>query len=135
MCRRRLKWRNFQHRPSRKDDRALDHMFQFANIPWPGIPAQSLHSLRSDALDALLHSLRELRQEILDQQRNVLTPLTQRRHRDGKNIQPVKQITAKLTRRYEFFQITVGGSDNPNVSCDRSSAAQAFELFFLQCAQ
>src|ERR1700747_1758627 len=70
--------------------------------------------------------------KVFDQQRNVLTPLTKRRHLDRKYIQPIKQVTAKRPSADGGPQVTVGGSDHADVSADSTTAADTLKLMLLQ---
>ena len=77
----------------------------------------------------------ELLEEALDQQRNVLGPLAQRRHDDGHDLQPVKQVLAELARRHRLLQLLVGGGDDAHVDADQFGAADHAERAVLQHAQ
>jgi hypothetical protein len=54
--------------------------------------------------------------EVFHQQWNVLSSLSKRRYLDREDIQPIKQITTKGPSADGGLQVTIGGSDHPNVS-------------------
>jgi hypothetical protein len=57
--------------------------------------------------------------EILDQDQNVVFPFSQRRHFDGKHIQPIEEILAEGPIRYGGVQVAIRGSNNANVDSNR----------------
>src|SRR6266852_6586913 len=73
--------------------------------------------------------------KMCDQCRNVFPALPQRWQRDRKHIQTVVEVAAKFVALHHVTQIPVGRSDEPNVHLMSPSAAQAFELLFLQDTQ
>src|SRR5438874_13596588 len=73
--------------------------------------------------------------EVLNQQRNVFSSFTQRRHFNWKNVEPVKQVAPERARGDGSLQVAVRGSNHPNISSDRSSRTDTFKLAFLQNTQ
>jgi hypothetical protein len=69
--------------------------------------------------------------EILDQDQNVVFPFAQRRHFDGKHIQPIEEILAERPIRYGGVQVAIRGSDNANVDLDRVPSPHSLEFPFL----
>ena len=69
--------------------------------------------------------------EIFDQHQDVVLPLSQRGHLDGKHIQPIKQVLAKGSFGNGCFQITIGGSDDANVDVDRLPSPDSLKFPFL----
>jgi hypothetical protein len=74
-------------------------------------------------------------QKIICQCWNVLFALTQRRQRQGDDIQSVKEIGAESSGVNRSFEIAIGGGDDAQVGGDLGGAADPFELAFLQDAQ
>src|SRR5437588_6696451 len=70
-----------------------------------------------------------------DEVRNVLAALAQWRQRDRENIQTVVEVDAKFAPLHHLHQVTVCCRHQPNVHLVSTSAAQAFELLFLQDTQ
>ena len=61
--------------------------------------------------------------------------LSKRRYLNRENIQPIKQITTEGPSADGGLQVTVGGSDHPDVSADSTSAADTLKLVLLQNTQ
>jgi hypothetical protein len=72
---------------------------------------------------------------MLHQKRNILRTLPQGRNVDGKHIQAIVEIAAKLLLQYHSFQITMSRGHNAHVNFLRARASQAFEFTLLQDAK
>ena len=83
----------------------------------------------------LVHGARILVQEMIDEQRDVLLALAQRRQRDAENIQAVVKVGAEGSLFDQRRQILVGGGDGAEIHFDRLVAAHARDLLFLEDAQ
>ena len=88
--------RRLQRRPGRQNHRPLDEVLQLANVARPVVARQRLHRLRRNAGDPPVHAPRVLLHEIAHQQRDVLAPVAQRRHRHRENVQAVIQVGAEF---------------------------------------
>jgi hypothetical protein len=53
----------------------------------------------------------------------------------GKYIEPVKQVAPERARSDGSLQVAVRGSNQPNISFDRSGSADSLEFVFLQNTQ
>ena len=73
--------------------------------------------------------------EVLDQQRNVLAPLAERRHRDRNDVQTVVQILLEPAVADELAQVAVGRGDHAHVDLNRPLGPERLELALLQHAQ
>ena len=78
---------------------------------------------------------RQLVDEVVGQERNVLLALAQRRNVERHHVEPVIKIFAKGALLQRGAQILVGGGDHAHVDVARHVAAQALELALLQDAQ
>src|SRR6185369_8608645 len=65
---------------------------------------------------------------MIDEQRDIILALPEWRHRDRKNIEPVKQVFTELAISDRFPQIPVGSSDDPHIDLDGAGAAKSLEL-------
>src|SRR5262245_53275948 len=88
-------------------DSPLDSMIEFANIPRPGMIEKQLPAGGIKPRKHLAIALPILVEEILRQQRNVLTPFTQRRQMNLHGVQTKKKIFAKTSPFDLFLQISV----------------------------
>jgi hypothetical protein len=75
-----------------QDHRSLDDVLQLTNVARPCIPFAEFQRARLDPANPLGHLFGKSFDEVLDQNRNVLSPFSQRRHVNGKHVQPVKQV-------------------------------------------
>ena len=129
-------------------DGALDGVLELANVAGPVIGHQPAHALlrHRDARQAIGRRLRrvgsgrialgfELRQKMLDEQRDVFFPLAQRRQLHRDHVQPVEEILTELPFGDQLREVAVGRCDHPNVDLDRVRVADALELTLLQHAQ
>src|SRR5260370_17411331 len=92
------------------DDRSLNHVLQFADVPWPGVGAKQVEAFFGYPLYVLSHFPRALIDEVSDQHRNVFSSFSQRRHINRENVDPVKQVTTKRSLTHVRLQITLGSS-------------------------
>src|SRR5436305_15247410 len=69
------------------------------------------------------------------EERDVLPPLAQRRQRYRDDVQAIEEVLAERPFADPFFQIAVGGGDQPDVRLDRPRGAHALELALLEDAQ
>src|SRR5438105_2442742 len=72
---------------------------------------------------------------MLHQQRNILPALSQRRNRNGKYVESVKQVDAKPSFLNHVAQVVVSGGDDTHVRADGMCAAKPLEFVLLQHAQ
>src|SRR5207244_3770036 len=83
----------------------------------------------------LVHAAAKGTQKMAQQGGDVLTPLTQRRHPDRKDIEPVEQVWAKLCPLHSGFEVTVRRGDDPHIHFDWLVAPHTFDHPFLQHPQ
>src|SRR5205823_2114086 len=113
----------------------FDYVLQFSDVAWPRVACQPRHGLARNLADLFSDLARKLLHEKKREQWNVARPFAQRRHLDWKNIEPIEQISAKLSRTDALFQIAVAGRDDPHVDSNRAAAADRLELLLLQNPQ
>ena len=82
-------------RPRDGHDQTLDDVLQLADVARPRILRQRLHRIRRDAGDGRAVLRRKLRQEQVDQQRNVLAALAQLQDNDVDDVEAVEEVLAK----------------------------------------
>src|SRR6185437_6510795 len=126
---------HLERRTVGQDHRALDEVLQLANVPRPLGEGKLLHGGGGDRLDLFFHAAAIFLGEVTHQERNVLGTFPQRRDADGKHVQPVIQVAAKLAALDHFLQVAVGGSYQADVYLFGLSAAQPLKLALLQSTQ
>ena len=67
--------------------------------------------------------------------RDVLDPLAQGRHVDGKDVETVVQVLPECVGGDPLFQIAVGRRDDPDVDAHGLRASEPLDLAFLEHAQ
>jgi len=77
--------------------------------------------------NGLPFSLGKLLQERLHQQRNVLSPIAQRRHMDRHHAQPEEEVLAEFALGDHPREVAIGGGHQPHVHLDGGIAADALE--------
>src|ERR1700751_3866482 len=83
----------------------------------------------------MFHFPRAMIDEVFNQHGNILPSFPQRRRLNGKNVEPVKQVTTKGSRSDGRLQITVGSSYHEDIRLDGPRAADTLEFVFLQDTQ
>ena len=122
--------------PRRDDDGALDHVLQLAHVARPGVlPRARPAPTASKPRTALAGGAVELGDEVLDQARQILEAIAQRRQRDREDVEPVVEILAELALGDQLLEVAVGRRDHAHVDVDGLGAADALELALLQHAQ
>src|SRR5580692_6505295 len=116
------------------DDAALDDVLQLPDIARPAIPPQSHHDVLRNKVDgfALLPGKRF--DEVFRKKGNVVEPFAQWRQRDGKDVQPVKEIGPELPLLDQTSQLLVSRGDDPDINLDRTATSQPLELPLLKSA-
>ena len=71
----------------------------------------------------------------MNEKRNILGAVPQRRNHHRKDAQPVKEIAAELSRGDQFIKVPVRRGNDPHVAGHRPAIAETFELLFLQHSQ
>src|SRR6185436_11049433 len=74
-------------------------------------------------------------EEVLREQRHIVTPLPQRREVDADDVQAIVEVLAEAAVLHLLLQIDVGGGNDADVDLDRLHAAEAHELTLLHDAQ
>src|SRR5262245_40707562 len=110
-------------------------MLQLAHVAGPRVSLAQLQRVLLDPTNALRHLLREPLDEVLDQNRNVLTSLSQWRRDNRKDVQAIEEIRSERARRDGLRQIPVRRGDHPDVHGNGATPADPFDVTLLQDAQ
>ena len=102
------------------------HIAQFPNIAPPLVRQKHLLQFRRKCE---FHSA--FLAEMLNEQKQVAFPLTQRRNKGRQRVQPVIQIPAKTALLHTLFQIFVGGSNDAHIHPDDLISAHRHDLMLL----
>src|SRR6478672_2780606 len=108
---------------------------QLADVARPRVGHEGLERGVVDAGDALVVLGVELLDEAGDEQRDVLDPLAERRHREGEDVEPVVEVLAEGPVLHGRDRVLVGGRHDPDVDDDLGLAAEAPEGALLEEAE
>src|SRR5450759_3631337 len=123
------------HRAGREHHGALDGVLELADVARPVGGLERFQHARLDAVDPLARALRVLADEMIDQQRDVVAPLAQRRDVDGDHVQAIVQIFLEPAVAHHLPDVPVGGGDDAHVDLVAALRAERLELPLLQDAQ
>src|SRR6266478_5472047 len=119
----------------RDDDGPLDDVLQLAHIAGTRIGLQSVERPLADPSECLSDPPRVATDEVLHQYRNVFSAFPQRRHLEGKHVEPIEQILSKRAVRHRRGQITIRCGDDANIDLDPLSPPHALEFALLEDPQ
>ena len=116
-------------------DHVLDRVTKLTHISRPGVSHQHATRLGGNALD--LRPVPRIRhvQEVFDQQRNILTPLTQRGNQHCRALDPEVEVLAKFFVGHLLLQVAVGRRNNADIDLHRFVGADANDFTIFQHAQ
>src|SRR5262249_37587790 len=121
--------------PTGESDRALNDVLEFAYVPGPVISCQDITCTLGDGSDVFAIFTSRLSHEMVDEQRDIFTPLTKRRQMNFYHIEAVVEIFSKQSILHGFSKIHVGGRDDPDIHRRRMQTSEPFDLTFLQDAK
>jgi len=112
-----------------------EHVLEFAHVARPAVPRHFFleGGRQSERLPIELDL--QPRQDVFGQEREILDPLAQRRHRNRDMVQPVIEIFAELLLPHRLGQRPVRGGDDPHIDRQRMIAADAGNFPLLNGAQ
>src|SRR5690242_10713459 len=120
------------HTTIREQHRALHDIAELTHVAWPAVLLQCLHRLVGETRRM---RTAELREERVREQRNVHTPLTQRREHDADRVHAIKQIAPEATIGHRRRQVLVGRRNDPRIHLDLLCTANAEERPLLECPE
>src|SRR5690242_11496584 len=130
---RKVMWLNARLRANNHE--ALNEIAHLAHIPRPGIAQEDVHGRSAQLASLLAVGRTEFVEEIAGQRGDVLLALSQRRHKEGDDIEPVKKILAKCTARDFLLEILIRGRDDARVHGDRLAGTHRFKSLLFQNAK
>src|SRR5213594_539444 len=119
----------------REDDRTVQHVLQLAHVARPVVARQHLERARRHAAHVAVALARRLTHEVLDQVRDVLPPLAERRHADRHDVQAIVEVLAELARPHRGSEIHVGCGAHAHVDRDGPEPAESLDLALLEGAE
>ena len=121
--------------PASEDHRAEDRRPQLANVARPLLPVELVERPGGERPWRRVACGDDLGAEPLDQRRQLLASIAERRHQDDHALQPVVEVFAERPCRDHLQHVAVGRRDHAHVHLDRPDAADAVDLSFLERTQ
>jgi hypothetical protein len=121
--------------PVRQHHASLDDILELAHVPRPPIGLERGERLGREPLDALVEVTIVTADEVLGQERDVLSPLPKRRRDDGYHVEAVIEVFPEGAVADGRFEVGVRGGDDADVDPDRPRAAHPFDLALLEHPQ
>src|SRR6185437_959728 len=121
--------------PFSHDDRALDSVFQFANVAWPAVGSNRIEAIAAQRLDAGVELAAEAVDEVSREQDRVARALGKRRDFHHDLGQPIVEVVAETAARNHRVQVLVSGADDTRVDRDRLASADPLDHALLEEAQ
>ncbi len=118
-----------------EQQRALDQVLELSDVALVVVGLEGRRGFGAEPRARLAELARDASQEVLGQQRDVLGPLHQRRHADGKHAQPVVQVLAEPACPDLGVEVPVGGGDHAHVDVEGPGRADRHDLPLLQDPQ
>lgn len=110
-------------------------MLQFADISRPGVAHKFSFGFTGQPPYLFLVFPVISVQEMFGQQEYILSAFTQRRNMQFDGIDAVKQILPELSFLYQFSQICIGGTDQPDIDIYGTDCAQTGDAPLLDSCQ
>src|SRR4029079_11373095 len=114
------------------DHRTLDRMLELANVPGPTIIHQGGHRVRRHVLHVLFDANGRAPNEVVDQRRDVLAAIAQRRNSNDEGAETEIEVFAEGASVDGRPQIPVGGRHDAGVHFDGALRPHASNLTFLE---
>src|SRR6266702_3539655 len=101
----------------------LYQIAQLAHVSGPVMLPQDLERFLTDLHPRPSILIAKLSQKLPYQRSDVLLPLPEWRHRKRYDIEPVKQVLAKISFQNFLFEILIRGRNHPHIDADGLRAA------------
>ena len=118
-----------------ENDGAFDDVTQFTDIAGPIVGLQLDDAGLGEAGFGGAEIAGGQMNEMLCQEWDILAAVAEGGDLDGKDIQSIIEIFAEATGDDFFFEVAIGGADNPDIRTAGAVFADAFVQFFLQDAE
>ncbi len=112
-----------------KNDGTFDDVLELPDVPRPIVVEQGLNRFGGKLETWAVVLVAVFLEKVLDQKRDVLFALAQRRNVHVDDVQPVVEILPEQTVVDELFKIAVGGGDDTNVDANGVDAPKTHEFF------
>src|SRR5437870_806059 len=119
----------------REDHRALDDVLELAHVARPVVLGEPFQCFFADRRRLRRRAVTVLREEVLDERRDVLLAFAQRRHVDVDDVESVKEVVAELVLLDLLLEVLVRRAHDADVDLDRKRRPDSLDLAVLEDAQ
>src|SRR6266446_7750525 len=113
----------------------LHKVLKFPDVARPAIAREGVHRFVGNTLDLFSHAPSVLIGEVVNQKRNVITAISQRRDINRKHVQTIVKITSELFFGDQLGDVGIRGRQYANIDALSASTAQALKFLLLQNSQ
>jgi hypothetical protein len=118
-----------------KDEGMFHGVLELPHIAGPGMLDKSFQDIRGYGLNGFLEFSVEPVSKVINQRRDVFTPLPQRRQPDLNHLQPLVEAFSQVAKADFLHEICVRCSDRPNVHPGWRRASGSFKFPVFKDAQ
>src|SRR5581483_6395049 len=122
-------------RPAALDRGAREDVPQLADVPRPVVEAEARERLGGDALESAPDLARDLGEEPLRDERDVVAALAERRERHRRDVEPEVEVLAEPPSAHERLEVAVSRGHDPCPEGARVALAEALVLPLLEDAE
>src|SRR5688572_18050130 len=119
----------------RKDDGALDGVFELSHVARPGVGAQAHQGARLDAADAFAELRRVLVDEVSHQRGELVAAFPQRRQLDADDVEAKVEVLAEPALSDSLQEVAICRGDDSNVHATNVVGANGTYLALLYGTQ
>src|SRR5882724_978443 len=113
----------------------LHKVLQFPDVARPAIARERVHRFVGNTLDLFSHAPSVLIGEVVNQKRNVITAISQRRDINREHVQTIVKITPELFFGDQLGQAGIRSRQYANIDALSASTAQTLKFLLLQNSQ
>ena len=113
-----------------EDDGALEFVGEFADVAWPEVGEEARAAGGGKFLGGEAMAAAELIEEHFSEADDVFTAVTEGRDGDAVEIEPVHEVFAEEAGGDGFFEVGVGGGDDPDINGNFPGAAETADAVF-----
>ncbi len=126
---------NFESRLGSDYYSALNEIAKLADVARIGLSGKPRHRPGGNHRALNLLALAVEVGEMIDEQRNIVAALAQRRQPQGYQINAVVEVLAECAIGYHLFEPRIGGTNNAHIGVARPAVAERFERALLKHTQ
>lgn len=121
--------------PRGHDEGVFDDVLEFSDVAWEVVVEEELHKVRAGSSDVLFVEMIEALKEVVDEERDVHSAISQRGKGQLHDVDSIVEILAELSGNQHLFEVSVGRCDHPGVGVLGVVGSQGVILSFLENSQ